>query len=96
MSNDNSNLIASDGTLPDFEGKPVVASCINCTHNEDVGDGWEYGGSWYVCSKKGKEHISNLNGFPFKTPQKCCELHIAFTVDWNKKYEEEIKNGGLI
>ena len=69
------------GYLPDFEGKPVLASCVHCKHCEDVSDGPEYGPSYYECNKK--PHISNLKSFPFKTPQKCCSLNIGFTVDWD-------------
>lgn len=80
-----SKVIATDGTLPDFEGKPILASCINCAHKEDVSDGPEYGGPFYACTKPGKEHMTNLKGFPFKAPQNCCELHIAFMHDWDAK-----------
>ena len=81
-----------DGYLPDFEGKPVLASCDNCHYRMDQSDGPEYGPAWYACEKPGKEHMSNLKGFPFKTPQKCCELNTAFLVDWG----EEAKNQGYV
>ena len=83
-------VVMSDGYLPDFENKPVLASCKNCCHCEDVSDGPEYGSPFYACTKEGKEHMSNLKGFPFKTTQKCCELHIAYLVDW----EAEAKSNG--
>ena len=87
-----SDTICTDGMLPDFEGKPIEASCINCRHNEDISDGPEYSNyPWRACTKRGKEHMSNLKGFPFSTPQKCCELNIAFTVDWDKVAREEIE-----
>jgi hypothetical protein len=76
-------FVMPDGHLPDYEGKPVLASCQNCHHCSDESDGPEYGPSWYVCAKPGREHVGNLRGFPFKTPQKCCELHIAHMVDWS-------------
>ena len=75
--------IKQDGYLPDFEGKPILASCENCEHRQDDSDGPEYGGPRYICAKQGKEHMSNLKGFPFKTAQKCCELHFCFMVDWD-------------
>lgn len=77
------------GHLPDFEGKPVLANCVHCTHCSDESGGPEYGDPWFVCLKEGKEHMGNLKNFPFKTPQKCCELHIAFTVDWNAEAKKQ-------
>ncbi|TDF41945.1 hypothetical protein EYS14_03620 [Alteromonadaceae bacterium M269] len=74
-----------EGYLPDFEGKPILASCKNCKYYEDVSDGPEYGGPYYSCTKEGKEHMANLIHWPFKTPQKCCELHIAYTVNWESE-----------
>ncbi len=71
--------------LADFEGKPILASCKNCHYCTDESDGPEYGPAWYACEKPGKEHMSNLKGFPFKTAQKCCELHIAFSIDWEEE-----------
>lgn len=76
-------VVMCDGYLPDFEGKPVLASCTHCWHCADMSDGPEYGGPWYACTKEGKEHMSNLKSFPFKTPQKCCDLHFSFMVDWD-------------
>lgn len=75
-------IVMPEGHLPDFEGNPVLASCDHCAYCMDQSDGPEYGPSWYACEKDGKEHMSNLKGFPFKTAQKCCSLHIAFVVDW--------------
>lgn len=75
--------------LPDYEGKPVLASCMNCAHNQDVSDGPEYGGPYYACTKEGKEHMSYLKHWPFKTPQKCCELHMAYMHDWEKIAKEQ-------
>jgi len=74
----------------DFDGKPVIRSCINCSHNNDVSDGYEYGGPFYACTKAGKEYMSNLKYWPFKTPQKCFDLHSCYAVDWGKiaKMEE--------
>lgn len=78
-----------EGYLPDFEGKPVLASCENCRWCSDVSDDPEYGDPWYVCERSGKEHMSNLLGFPFKTAQKCCELNIGYTVDWAAEARKE-------
>ena len=72
-----------DGHLPDFEGNPVLASCDHCMHCRDQSDGPEYGPAWYACEHPEKTHMSNLKSFPFKTAQKCCELSIAFTVNWS-------------
>ena len=83
MTTEFKRLVIPEGHLPDFEGSPVLSSCVNCAHCIDDSDGPEYGPSWYICEKPGKEHISNLKGFPFKTPQKCCELHYAFLIDWD-------------
>lgn len=82
-------LFMPDGHLPDFEGDPVLASCENCAHCIDQSDGPEYGPAFYGCEKEGKEHMSNLKGFPFKTAQKCCELHISFLVDWDEEARKE-------
>ena len=76
--------------LPDFEGKPVLASCYNCDWRMDQSDGPEYGSPWYACEKPGKEHMSNLKGFPFRTPQKCCELDIGHTIDWAAEARESV------
>lgn len=75
--------VMPDGYLPAFDGSPVLASCDNCSHCMDQSEGPEYGPSWYACEKPGREHMSNLKGFPFKTAQRCCELHIAHCVDWD-------------
>jgi hypothetical protein len=75
-------FVMCEGFLPDFDGKPVLASCRHCTWCMDESDGPEYGPEWYACEKPGKEHMSNLKWFPFKTAQKCCELSIGFTIDW--------------
>ncbi len=77
-----------EGYLPDTDGNPVLASCINCKYIDDVSDGWEYGPAWYVCDKKGREHVSNLKSFPFRTSQSCCELSFLHTVDWAKEHRE--------
>lgn len=79
--------VIREGYLPAFDGKPILASCGHCTHCEDVSDGPEYGPPWYMCDKK--PHMSNLKCFPFKTAQKCCDLAIAFTVDWDAIAKEE-------
>lgn len=71
------------GYLPAHDGEPILASCNNCMHCMDQSDGYEYGPPWYACEKEGKEHMSNLRGFPFNTAQKCCELHYAYLVDWD-------------
>ena len=63
----------------------VLASCINCKWNMDQSDGPEYGGAWYACEKPGNEYMGNLNGFPFKTPQKCCDLSFVHMIDWEKE-----------
>ena len=79
---DSSDVVMPEGHLPDFEGKPVLASCGHCAYCMDQSDGPEYGPSFYGCEKPGKEHMSNLKGFPFKTPRKCCELSFVYLVDW--------------
>lgn len=79
-----------EGYLPDFKGEPILASCENCSNCEDVSDGPEYGSPYYVCNKKGREHVSNLIMFPFKTPQNCCVLNIAYMIDW----DDEAKKAG--
>lgn len=78
-----------DGHLPDFEDKPILASCKNCAFYEDVSDGYEYGGPFYACTKEGKEHMSNLKPWPFKTAQKCCALHHMYTVNWAEIAKQE-------
>lgn len=84
-----------DGYLPDFEGKPVIASCKSCAHCFDDSDGWEYGPPFYSCEKRPR--MANLKGFPFKSSQKCCELHFSFLVDWDAEakkqgwHESEVK-----
>lgn len=75
------DLKSAEDCLPDFEGKPILASCKNCAHCSDESDGPEYGPPWYACEKK--PHMTNLKWFPFKTPQKCCELSIGHTIDWH-------------
>ena len=80
-------------TLPDFDGKPVLASCLNCNWLSDASDGPEYSNyPWYVCEKTGREFVSNLKTFPFKTGQSCCELSIAFTLDWEAEAKKEIND----
>jgi hypothetical protein len=71
------------GYLPAFDGSPVIASCENCANCIDQSDGPEYGPAWYSCEKPGREFMSNLRGFPFTTAQKCCELDVAYLVDWD-------------
>lgn len=71
------------GYLPDVFGNPVLASCNNCEHCIDDSDGPEYGPPFFICGKK--PHMSNLKGFPFSSAQKCCDLHIAYLVDWSKE-----------
>ena len=83
-------FVMRDGYLPAFDGEPILGSCENCAHCMDQSDGPEYGPSWYACEKPGREFMGNLKGFPFKTAQKCCDLSIAFTVDW----EAEAKKRG--
>jgi len=74
------------GHLPALKGKPVIASCENCAHCVDQSDGAEYGSSFYGCEKKGQERMSNLRGFPFRTAQKCCELHFVHLIDWDPEH----------
>jgi len=68
--------------INDIDGKPVLANCENCKWCDDQSDWTEYGSPWYICSKEGREHVSNLNNFPFKTAQPCCELGFWHFVDW--------------
>ena len=63
-------------TVPDISGDPVVTSCVNCNNCFDDSDGPEYGPVFYGCDKN--PHMANLKGFPFKTPQKCFEIHFAY------------------
>lgn len=83
-----------DGYLPDIDGNPVLANCLNCAHITDENDDCYSSKSWYICEKKGREHVSNLKSFPFKTPQKCCTLNFIFMTDWNEAVEQSIANGG--
>ncbi|MCH6256699.1 hypothetical protein MLD52_09085 [Puniceicoccaceae bacterium K14] len=85
----NNGVVMPDGHLPAFDGEPILASCKNCGWCTDQSDGYEYGPPWYTCEKKGKEHMSNLKGFPFKTAQKCCELDITYLVDWAAEARKE-------
>lgn len=80
-------IATNSGYLPDFDGKPVLASCQNCAHRFDDSDGWEYGPPAYNCEEK--PHMANLKGFPFKTAQKCCELHFSFLVDWDAEAKKQ-------
>lgn len=75
-------LLCDDDHEPDFNGKPILKSCENCAFNEDVSDGYEYGGPFYACTKEGKEHMSNLKNWPFKSAQKCFVIHHMFITDW--------------
>ena len=56
----------------------------------DVSDGPEYGDPYYACEKR--PHISNLISFPFKTKQKCFELHWSHTIDW----DAEARKGSIL
>jgi len=78
-----------DGYLPAHDGSPILASCVNCRYCSDVSDGPEYGPTFYACEKRGKEHMSNLKHFPFKSAQNCCELSIGFLVDWDAQASTE-------
>jgi len=71
--------------IDDIDGNPVLASCENCQWCTDHSDGPEYGPAFYGCEKEGKEHMSNLKHFPFKTSQDCCDLSFHFLIDWNKE-----------
>jgi hypothetical protein len=92
MTNELEAAVMREGYLPDFEGNPVLASCQNCAHCRDQSDGPEYGASFYGCEKNGKQHMSNLKGFPFKTPQKCCDLHFVHLVDWDEESKQAAAN----
>lgn len=83
-----SDGLGVNGYLADFNGDPVLASCVNCEHCRDQSDGPEYGSPWFACEKEGKEHMSNLKGFPFKTSQKCCELDVTFLIDWDEEHRK--------
>jgi len=72
------------GHVAAFDGRPVLMKCMNCSYCSDGSDGYEYGPSFYICEKKGREQVSNLKSFPFKTHQeKCFELSYIFEVDWD-------------
>ena len=65
--------------------------CVNCSQCDDVSDGPEYGGPYFVCQKR--PQMSNLKCFPFKTPQKCFEPHWSFSVDWAEVgRKDDLKN----
>lgn len=76
------------GYAPDVGGNPILTSCDNCLYCIDDSDGYEYGPSYYICTKKGREHVSNLKYFPFQTPQKCFKLNWIFEVDWDEVAKE--------
>ena len=78
-------FVMRDGYLPDFKGRPVLASCENCTDCADQSDGPEYGPAWCACENETKSHMSNLKGFPFKTAQKCCRLATYHLIDWHEE-----------
>lgn len=69
-------------SVQDFNGDPVITNCMNCQHNNDVSDGPEYGGPYFACTKEGKEYMSNLKHWPFKTPQKCFDLHYIHHINF--------------
>lgn len=78
------------GHTLDISGNPIINSCGNCSGLYDDSDGPEHGPPSPRCKRK--PHMENLIGFPFKTPQKCFDLDIAFLVDWEaeaRKDEEE-------
>jgi hypothetical protein len=81
--------IDENGCLPDFDGKPILASCENCDSCMDDSDGWEYGPPYYICADPVNSFKGNLKSFPFKTPQKCCVLHHAHTTDWDAIAKEQ-------
>lgn len=74
------------GHTLDIDGTPQVNNCLNCAGLYDDSDGPEYGPSSLRCSRK--PHMENLRGFPFKTPQKCFDLDIAFLIDWKAEAEK--------
>ncbi len=62
------------------------ANCISCCHIGSEGDGPEYNGNWYVCTKIDK--YSYLKSFPFKKTMKCW-----FPDFWHSKFTDMIKHG---
>ena len=75
--------------LPDFERKPVLASCENCLYLENENDDLYSSELWHVCNKEGREFVSNLKHFPFKTPQSCCKLADWHLIDYAAIIKEE-------
>ena len=74
----------------DAAGKEIAETCENCEGLYDDSDGPEYGPPCPRCNRK--PHMENLKGFPFKTPQKCFEIHWSHLIDWDaeaKKLHQE-------
>lgn len=83
---DTSAIRLSDGLglspALDYAGNPVPKTCENCDGLEDAND-CEYGPYVPICTLNTK--MNNLKGFPFKTEQKCFQLHWSHTVDWDEE-----------
>lgn len=84
-SNNVEKISSIEELLPGYARTPfggdIKMECLNCDHISDESDGLEYGPPWYACNKK--PNMSNLNGFPFKTPLKCWSTPWQATVDWD-------------
>ena len=47
------------------------ANCKSCIHLGTEGDGYEYNGTWEICTQF--DSYCNLTSFPFKKDMKCWE-----------------------
>ena len=88
MNPERKELIQKNELLNAFIGGSGDCSCLTCPWVSDVSDGPEYGPSWYVCEKEGREFVSNLKWFPFKTPQPCWVPDL-----WDSRYTKSIRTG---
>ncbi len=82
---DNSSSHMPTGYVSDANGNPVLTCCRNCDHIETVSDSSENTPASYICHQR--PHMSNLQGFPFNTPQRCFELNLENSVDWDMDAE---------
>jgi len=67
-----------------------TANCGTCAYRgtDDDGNFPEHAISWHVCTKSGREHVSNLKSFPFAKEQPCWEPEF-----WCSSFAEKIKTG---
>ncbi len=90
---DNSYSHMPAGYVSDGNGNPVLTCCRNCDHIETVSDSSENTPASYICHKR--PHMSNLQGFPFNTPQRCFELNLENSVARDRDAEsyESVRTG---